>query len=37
MMKRHWSAKDWIILAVIIVAAILLGVICGKLILDAMI
>ena len=36
-MKRHWSKKDWIILAAVIAAAILLGAICGKLILDTII
>lgn len=36
-MKKRWSKNDWIILAAVVVAAIILGAICGKLILDAII
>ena len=36
-MKKRWSKKDWIILAAIVIAATILGAICGKLILDAII
>ena len=36
-MRKHWSKKDWGILAAVIATAMLLGAICGKLILDAII
>ena len=31
---RHWKKKHWIILIAVIIAAIILGAVCGKIILD---
>ncbi len=36
-MKKRWSKKDWLILAAVIAAAIIMGAVCGKLILDTII
>lgn len=35
--KNRWTRKNWITLIAVIIAAIILGAICGKLLLDSVI